>query len=488
MPMRWQPGRQARARAAGQRAARARSAWRTAPTARRSRMSGGEQQRTAIATALANQPRVLLADEPTGELDTATALDVFAALQTANTELGATILVVTHDPAVSAQVRRTIAIRDGRTSTRDPAPGRGGRAGDAAHDTVEYAVLDRAGRVQLPREMTEPPRHARPGPAGSAARPHRRVARPWPPRPACAGAMSSAEARRRPLASRPAARPSWWRCAMCPGPSAAAPPPCTRCAVSRSRSGEGQLVAVRGRSGSGKTTLLNIIGGLDAPTRGTVHVAGQDVTAMTERERLLLRRGTVAFIFQSFGLIPMLSAAENVGVPLRITGTEPRQREERVRLLLSVVGPGRARQAAAERAVGRPAAAGRHRPGAGRQPQAADRRRAHRPAGFGDRAGRSCGCSGRSCGRRASPPWSRRTTPSSPISPTTCSRWRTAGSPAPEAPAAGAAHRNQRPSPAHGLHVTHPTSQNGHRCRVRDGPAHISLCPGPMAGRPSRDG
>jgi putative ABC transport system ATP-binding protein len=100
----------------------------------------------------------------------------------------------------------------------------------------------------------------------------------------------------------------------------------------------GQLVAVRGRSGCGKTTLLNIIGGLDAPTHGTVRVAGRDVTAMTERERLLLRRSTVAFIFQSFGLIPTLSAAENIGIPLRITGTEPRAREERVRMLLSVVG------------------------------------------------------------------------------------------------------------------------------------------------------
>src|SRR5262249_43308085 len=64
------------------------------------RMSGGEQQRTAIAVALANQPRVLLADEPTGELDTAAAADVFAALQTANAELGVTVLVVSHDPAV----------------------------------------------------------------------------------------------------------------------------------------------------------------------------------------------------------------------------------------------------------------------------------------------------------------------------------------------------------------------------------------------------
>jgi putative ABC transport system ATP-binding protein len=120
-------------------------------------LSGGEQQRTAIATALANQPRVLLADEPTGELDSATAQDVFAALQTANRELGVTVLVVTHDPAVSAQVRRTIAIRDGRTSSETLRRGAGGEDGGATGqaEAVEYAVLDRAGRIQLPREMID---------------------------------------------------------------------------------------------------------------------------------------------------------------------------------------------------------------------------------------------------------------------------------------------------------------------------------------------
>ena len=80
-------------------------------------MSGGEQQRVSIAVALSNSPSVLLADEPTGELDSATAASVFGALQTANSELGVTVLVVTHDPAVSSMVRRTIAIRDGRTAT-----------------------------------------------------------------------------------------------------------------------------------------------------------------------------------------------------------------------------------------------------------------------------------------------------------------------------------------------------------------------------------
>jgi putative ABC transport system ATP-binding protein len=107
----------------------------------------------------------------------------------------------------------------------------------------------------------------------------------------------------------------------------------------------GQLVALVGRSGSGKTTLLNIVGGLDTPTSGEVHVAGHNVSAMPSRERTMLRRGTISFIFQSFGLIPMLTAAENVGIPLRIAGMRPAEREERVRLLLSVVGlEGHARQ------------------------------------------------------------------------------------------------------------------------------------------------
>src|SRR5580692_12938258 len=117
-------------------------------------MSGGEQQRVAIAVALANSPRVLLADEPTGELDSATAASVFGALQTANAELGATVLVVTHDPAVSSMVRRVIAIRDGRTATETLRHDSADGSGEFGH-AVEYAVLDRAGRLQLPRDMTD---------------------------------------------------------------------------------------------------------------------------------------------------------------------------------------------------------------------------------------------------------------------------------------------------------------------------------------------
>ncbi|MFI7125364.1 ABC transporter ATP-binding protein [Nonomuraea sp. NPDC050153] len=100
----------------------------------------------------------------------------------------------------------------------------------------------------------------------------------------------------------------------------------------------GELVAVRGRSGSGKTTLLNQIGGLDKPDAGRVVVAGREVTAMSEDDLLALRRDVVGFVFQSFGLIPVLSAAENVGVPMRLLRTPVEEREARVRLLLALVG------------------------------------------------------------------------------------------------------------------------------------------------------
>lgn len=118
-------------------------------------MSGGEQQRVAIAVALANGPGLLLADEPTGELDTDTSHEIFRTLRAASEEDGTTVVVVTHDPAVSSQVGRTVAIRDGRTSsevlrrteTRDD--------GETHVIAEEYAVMDRAGRVQVPREFRE---------------------------------------------------------------------------------------------------------------------------------------------------------------------------------------------------------------------------------------------------------------------------------------------------------------------------------------------
>jgi putative ABC transport system ATP-binding protein len=181
-------------------------------------MSGGEQQRAAIAVAVANQPKIILADEPTGELDTTTGAEVFGALRRANRELGVTTVIVTHDQDVAGNVD-VHALRD-----------------------VSFTVP------------------------------------------------------------------------------------------------EGELLAVKGRSGSGKTTLLNLIGGLDAPESGRVVVGEHEVSTLGEAGLQRMRRETVGFVFQSFGLIPVLSAAENVGVALRLTRTPAREREERVRLLLAMVG------------------------------------------------------------------------------------------------------------------------------------------------------
>jgi len=115
-------------------------------------MSGGQQQRVAIAVALANAPEVVFADEPTGELDEANSQLVFDTLRTVNRELGTTVLIVTHDQRVSAQVRRTVQIRDGRLSTEVLRSSRTDEHGVESTHAQEYAVLDRVGRMQLPEE------------------------------------------------------------------------------------------------------------------------------------------------------------------------------------------------------------------------------------------------------------------------------------------------------------------------------------------------
>jgi putative ABC transport system ATP-binding protein len=96
----------------------------------------------------------------------------------------------------------------------------------------------------------------------------------------------------------------------------------------------GQLCVVHGRSGSGKTTLLNMIGGLDRPSEGRVTVGGLEVSSLPEEALVDYRREQVGFVFQSFGLIPILTAAENVEVPLRLRRVEPAERSERSRELL----------------------------------------------------------------------------------------------------------------------------------------------------------
>ena len=104
------------------------------------------------------------------------------------------------------------------------------------------------------------------------------------------------------------------------------------------RVGRGQLVALRGRSGSGKTTFLSMVGALDRPTRGSVAVDGMVVSGLPESRLVEFRRRNIGFVFQAFGLMPILSAAENVEVPLRLVQAPPRERDRRVRDLLDMVG------------------------------------------------------------------------------------------------------------------------------------------------------
>ena len=287
-------------------------------------MSGGEQQRVSIAVALANDPEVVFADEPTGELDSGTSQQVFDALRTANSELGVSIVVVTHDHEVTEQVQRTVEIRDGRTSSEVLR-----RSGEGGGPAEQFAVLDRAGRVQLPREYIEELR----------MRDRVRLAKDpdhigvWPD----LGSAAHTPTREGGDAVRNMIEVEGLTRTFGSGGTAVHAVDDVSFTVP-----EGQLCAVVGRSGSGKTTLLNLIGGLDKPDAGRITVDGKQLAgpgrSLGEKELAALRRDLFGFVFQSFALIPILSAAENVGIPLRLRKTAVAAREERVELLLNMVG------------------------------------------------------------------------------------------------------------------------------------------------------
>jgi ABC-type lipoprotein export system ATPase subunit len=134
---------------------------------RPAQLSGGEQQRAAIAVAIANEPKLLLADEPTGELDSQTASEIFSLLRQLSRRLGLTIITVTHDAAIAAATDRTIAIRDGRTSTEtvrrdasetvigDLSLKTSAEIGLSSETHRESILIDRVGRLQLPREVLD---------------------------------------------------------------------------------------------------------------------------------------------------------------------------------------------------------------------------------------------------------------------------------------------------------------------------------------------
>ncbi len=300
------------------------------------RLSGGEQQRAALAVALANNPPLLLGDELTGQVDSESAMQVFDALRTVNQAYGTTVIVVTHDPLVASRLDRVVTMRDGRTSTEIR---RRRNQEDGNVHEEEWAILDPMGRLQLPRayvstlEMRERVRlHLEPD--------HISV---WPQKGDEQRAMDDEQ--QSPVAH-------LWSAAG--GQRSVVGVSITAENLTRTfeLAGEkihalrkvdlkipaGSLSVIKGPSGSGKTTLLNLIAGLDEPTAGAVRVGERLLAEMSPQEKIDLCRQQIGFVFQTFGLLPFLSVEENVQVPLRLLYTSRQERRVLVDEVLEVVG------------------------------------------------------------------------------------------------------------------------------------------------------
>jgi ABC-type lipoprotein export system ATPase subunit len=306
------------------------------------RLSGGEQQRAALAVALSNNPPLLLGDELTGQIDSEAASQVFEALHRINKTYNTTIILVTHDPLVSGLVDRVVAIRDGRTSTEI----RRRRSEDdgTVQEEEEWVILDQAGRLQLPASYVEAlemslrvkvklePDHVSvwPGREGIGQ------ARATPEEPWANG-----------LGFEASARANAQFAVVTNGLGRTFELGVEEVHAVRNvnmRIPTGSLAVVIGRSGSGKTTLLNLIAGLDEPTSGGVSISGRRLADLSRQERIELRRKEIGFVYQTFGLLPFLSVQENVEVPLRLMQTRRRERETATAEVLEWVGlSGRAR-------------------------------------------------------------------------------------------------------------------------------------------------
>ena len=287
-------GREAREARAGELLARVGLAVKA--SSRPAQLSGGEQQRVALCAALAHRPRLLLADEPTGELDAGSARLVYAAIAQLAAAERCTVVIVSHDPASTEIADRFVHIRDGRVSEETV-------AGEGS------IVVGRGGWLRLPQEFLE---RAGIGERATAELEGDRVV------VSAAGEGLQAEAPASPAAAlpgRPVATLSGVVKAHGRGATAA------RVFAGLDAAFEsGRLTVVTGPSGSGKTTLLHLLAGLDLPDAGEVRVAGAEVQALDRAGRAELRRREVALVPQQSGLVPFLSARENVQLGLEIRG------------------------------------------------------------------------------------------------------------------------------------------------------------------------
>ena len=273
-------------------------------------LSGGEQQRVALCAALAHRPALLLADEPTGELDAANAAHVYELIGDLARAEGTTVLVVSHDPGSAAIADRIVQIRDGRVSS------------EQARERIENEeiVVARGGWLRLPEELL---RRGGIGSRATASLGDRGVviegteepasAEPDAPERTAADATAAVAIELRGVRKRVLA-----------GLDATIQP--------------GRLTAITGPSGSGKTTLLHLLAGLDLPDEGEVVVLGTPIHTLDREQRAAFRRDRIALVAQEPPLISFLSVRENVELFLGLRGEQAD--DDRVGATLAAVGLG----------------------------------------------------------------------------------------------------------------------------------------------------
>jgi ABC-type lipoprotein export system ATPase subunit len=266
-------------------------------------LSGGEQQRVALCAALASRPALLIADEPTGELDAVTAREVLTLIAELVREAGSTALVVSHDPASAERADRVIHVRDGRISDERVA----GATGDGA------IVVGRGGWLRLPEDVLRSAgidRHAT-----AELRGREVVLQPTgesvtvsqAPQPAPEAAQGACvTGTQAPIVEARGLTKRFGKATPFEGLDAAFAP--------------GRVTVVTGPSGSGKTTLLLLLAGLELPDEGDVLLDGVSLAGLDRAGRAELRRTRLAFVGQTAGLAPFLGARENVELALELRG------------------------------------------------------------------------------------------------------------------------------------------------------------------------
>ena len=245
-----------------------------------SELSGGQQQRVAICAALAHRPRLFIADEPTGELDAQNAAQIYELIGSLARELGATTVLVSHDPRSAAVADRVVQIRDGRVSAEN------GRA-----------VVNRGGWVRIPELEGTPSVELEPAAHGLVIR--------------IAERAPQAVAQTAPRTGEVVVRTTGLTKAY------------GETTVLRDLALEvesGRLTAITGRSGSGKSTLLHLLAGLDLPTAGEVHVLDTTISQLDATGRALVRRSHIGVVTQGTDLVPFLTAQETVELALSMRG------------------------------------------------------------------------------------------------------------------------------------------------------------------------